>query len=134
MVYSLVDYFGPVSWLPLALTGYQYILNLYILVIIKVHLNLPATIRKRFSLLQTIEGINFWTCQHVCDVLSYFFSNIYIRFGNKLYRQIVGILMSTNCAPLVANLFLFCYEPDCMTSLSDDNQADTIDLTQPLDI
>ena len=50
--------------------------------------------------------------------------NIYIQFGNKFYRQIVGIPMGTNCAPLVADLFLFCYERDFMTSLSDDNQAD----------
>ena len=41
-------------------------------------------------------------------------ANIYIRFGTKLYRQIVGIPMGTNCAPLVADLFLFCYETDFM--------------------
>ena len=35
--------------------------------------------------------------------------------------------MSTNCAPLVANLLLFCYESDFMMSLSDDKQADIID-------
>ena len=46
--------------------------------------------------------------------------NIYIRFGKKLYRQNVGIPMGTDCAPLVADLFLFCYERDFMTSLSDD--------------
>ena len=32
--------------------------------------------------------------------------------------------MDTNCAPLVADLFLFCYERDFMMSLSDDKQAD----------
>ena len=52
--------------------------------------------------------------------------NIYIRFGIKLYRQVVGIPMGTNCAPLVANLLLFCYERDFMMSLSDDRQADII--------
>ena len=62
-----------------------------------------------------------------CDALSYRLDNIYIRFGNKLYKQIVGIPMGTNCAPLVADLFLFCYERDFMTSLSDDNQADNIE-------
>ena len=31
--------------------------------------------------------------------------------------------MGTNCAPLVANLFLFCNERDSMLSLSDNNQA-----------
>ena len=35
--------------------------------------------------------------------------------------------MGTNCAPLVADLFLFCYERDFMMSLSDDKQADAID-------
>ena len=35
--------------------------------------------------------------------------------------------MGTNCAPLVADLFLFCYERNFMMSLSDDKQADFID-------
>ena len=35
--------------------------------------------------------------------------------------------MGTNCAPLVADLFLFCYDRDFMTTLSDDNQADIIE-------
>ena len=53
---------------------------------------------------------------------------IFIRFGTKLYRQVVvGIPMGTNCAPLVADFFLFCYERDFMMSLSDDKQADVID-------
>ena len=35
--------------------------------------------------------------------------------------------MGTNCAPLVAGLFLFCYERDFMLSLSDNNQTDIIE-------
>ena len=35
--------------------------------------------------------------------------------------------MGANCAPLFANLFLFCYEKDLMMSLSDYKQADIID-------
>ena len=35
--------------------------------------------------------------------------------------------MVTNCAPLVADLFLFCYERDFMTSLSDVKQAEIIE-------
>ena len=35
--------------------------------------------------------------------------------------------MGTNCAHLVADLFLFCYEREIMMSLSDDKQADIID-------
>ena len=35
--------------------------------------------------------------------------------------------MGTNCAPLVADLFLFCYERDFMTFLSDVKQAEIIE-------
>ena len=35
--------------------------------------------------------------------------------------------MCTNCAPLVADLFLFCCERDYMITLSADKQADIID-------
>ena len=61
------------------------------------------------------------------STLTFLLDNIYIRFGSKLYRQIVGIPMGTNCAPLVADLFLFCYERDIMLSLSEDNQSGVIE-------
>ena len=35
--------------------------------------------------------------------------------------------MGTNCAPMVSDVFLFCYERDFIMSLSDDKQADVID-------
>ena len=35
--------------------------------------------------------------------------------------------MDTNCASLVADLFLFCYERDLKLSLSDNNQTDIIE-------
>ena len=59
-----------------------------------------------------------WSCQNVCDVLTFSLDNILIRFGTKLYRQVVGTPMGTNCAPLVADLCLF---------FSDDKQVDVID-------
>ena len=66
---------------------------------------------------------NLWSCQKVCDALHYLLDNILIRFGSKLYRQIVSIPMGTN----VADLFLFCYERDFMLSLSDNKQADVVE-------
>ena len=56
-----------------------------------------------------------------------FWTYIFIRFGSKLYRQIVGIPKGTNCAPLVAYFLLFCYERDFILSQSDNNQADIIE-------
>ena len=58
----------------------------------------------------------------MCEALTFLTDNIYIRFGSKFYQQSVGIPMGTNCSPLVADLFLFCYDRDFMLSLSDDNQ------------
>ena len=72
------------------------------------------------------RGYHLWSCQNVCDALSFLLDNIHISFGTKLYRQIVGIPMGTNSAPLVADLFLFCYERDSMEDLSSDIQADVI--------
>ena len=67
----------------------------------------------------------------MCNAIHYLLDNIFIRFGSKLYRQIVGIAMGTNCAPLVADLFLFCLERDFMLSLSDNNQTDIIEALIP---
>ena len=65
----------------------------------------------------------------MCEALNFLLDNIYIRFGSKLYRQFVGIPMDSKCAPLVADLFLFCYERDFMLSLSDDNQSELLKLS-----
>ena len=72
------------------------------------------------------RGYHLWSCQNVCDASSFLLDNIYIRFGNKLNKQIAGIPMGTICASLEADLFLFCYERDFMKNLSSDNQADLI--------
>ena len=77
---------------------------------------MPVILRKRLSLLQTKEGINFGlVSMYVTPHVSYLLDTIYIISGNKLCRQIVGISMYTNCAPLVADLFIL-YERDLMTS------------------
>ena len=49
-----------------------------------------------------------WSCQNMCVAFIYLTDNIFIIFGTKEYRQIVGIPTGTNCAPLIADLFLFC--------------------------
>ena len=90
-------------------------------------LYLACNDRNAFFTSEKPKKYHAWSCQNVCDALTFLLDNIFIRFGNKLYRQVVGIPMGTNCAPLVANLFLFCYERDFKMSNSDDEQADVID-------
>ena len=59
-----------------------------------------------FFISSDLSRYTLWSCQNVCDTLSYLLDNIYsyIRFGTKLYRQIVGIPIDTNYL-LVADLF-----------------------------
>ena len=79
-----------------------------------------------FTSADNYRGYHLLSCRNVFDALSFLLDNICIRFGTKLNRQIVGIPMGTNCAPLELICFYFCYERDFMKNLSSDNQADVI--------
>ena len=70
--------------------------------------------QRAFFTSDVYKNYNLWSCQNVCEALVYLLDNIFIRFRTKLYRQIIGIPMDTNCATLVADLFLFCYGRDFM--------------------
>ena len=83
--------------------------------------------RNSFFTSDAVRNYNLWSCQKVCEALTFLLDNMYIRFGSKLYRQIVGIPMGTNCTPLVDDLFMFCYGRDFMLSLSQDNQSGVIE-------
>ena len=50
-------------------------------------------------------------------MLEFLIDNIYIKVGKEIFRQQVGIPMGTDCAPFLANLFLFYYEYNYMKDL-----------------
>ena len=80
--------------------------------------------RNAFFTSDAVRNYNLWSYQKVCEAVTFLLGYIYIRFGSKLYRQVIGIPMGTNCHPLVADLFLFCYERDFVLSLPEANQSD----------
>ena len=45
-----------------------------------------------------------------------------------VYQPLVGIPIGTNCAPLIADLFLFCYGRDFKPNLHNSKQYDLIDM------
>ena len=97
-------------------------------------LYLACNDRNAFFTSEEHKRYTLWSCQKLCEALIFLLDNSYIRLGIKLYRQIVGIPMGTNCSPLVADLCLFCYERDFMMSLSVDKDADITEVsTQRLD-
>ena len=89
--------------------------------------NWLATKNMFFSVLMYIIITIYGHVKKSVMPLFIFWIIFFIRFGTKRYRQTIGIPMGTNCAPLVADLFLFCYERDFMKSLSRENQADIIE-------
>ena len=66
----------------------------------------------RFFSSDVYNSHNLWSCQKDCDAL---------------FEQTSGIPMGTYCAPLVADLFIFCYERDFKKFLSRENQPDIIE-------
>ena len=49
-------------------------------------------------------------CKKVIRVMNWLIDNIFVTFGDKCFRQTIGIPMGTDCAPFLANLFLYSYE------------------------
>ena len=64
-----------------------------------------------------LNGDNKYTANDTCKMTEFLVDNIYIRFGGQLFRQMVGISMGTNCAPLLADLFLYSYENEFLEKL-----------------
>ena len=46
----------------------------------------------------------------------------YFRFGGQLFRQMFGIPMGTNCAPLFADIFLYSYENEFLDKLVEEGK------------
>ena len=42
---------------------------------------------------------------------------IFVEFGGRIFQQTSGIPMGTNCAPLLADLFLYSYEAEFVQNL-----------------
>ena len=56
------------------------------------------------------------------SMLEFLIDNIFVSFGGTLFQQVVGIPMGTNCAPLLADLFLYSYESEFLQKLVKDKK------------
>ena len=64
-----------------------------------------------------LNGDSKYTANDICKMIEVLVDNIYVRFGGTLFRQMVGIPMGTNCAPLLADLFLYSCENEFLDKL-----------------
>ena len=81
-----------------------------------------------FFINKKYDSYKCWTCTELCEAFTFLIENIYVQFEGMVHQQIVGIPMGTNCAPLIADLFLFCYQRDFMSNLHKSKQYDLIDM------
>ena len=60
---------------------------------------------------------NMHTADNICKMIEVLIDNILVQFGWCLFRQVIGIPMRTNCAPLLADLFLNSYEKEFLNNM-----------------
>ena len=55
-------------------------------------------------------GGKTYSANQICDMVEFLIHNIVAESGGHLFRLVIGIPTGTNCAPLLADLFLYSYE------------------------
>ena len=62
-----------------------------------------------------------YTKEEIHNMIDIMVDNSYLRLGDKVYRQRIGIPMGIDPAPQMANLYLYCYESNFMEKLTKEN-------------
>ena len=62
-------------------------------------------------------GDNMYTADNICQMIESLIDDIFVQFGGCLFHQVIGIRMGTNCAPLLADLFLYSYENEFLDNM-----------------
>ena len=68
------------------------------------------------------KGKTCYSEEQVMSMLEFLIDNIFVSFGGTLFQQVVSIPMGTNCAPLLADLFLYSYESEFLQKLVKDKK------------
>jgi hypothetical protein len=68
------------------------------------------------------KGKTCYSEEQVISMLEFLIDNMFVSFGGTLFQQVVGIPMGTNCAPLLADLYLYSYESECLQKLVKDKK------------
>ena len=63
------------------------------------------------------DSKNKYTEEDIIKILEFLVDNIFVVFAGKVFQQIIGIPMGTNCAPLLDDIFLYSYKAEHIQSL-----------------
>ena len=68
-------------------------------------LYLALNTKTAFFTNQILDNYIIWTGLDFCAALTFLLDNLFVEFNGKIFKQIIGVPMGTNCAPLIADLF-----------------------------
>lgn len=67
-----------------------------------------------------------WNKDELIGHVKWLIDNIYVVCGDSLFKQDIGIPMGTDCAPFLANLFLYAFEYKWLLKKFEDKDFDTL--------
>ena len=57
------------------------------------------------------------TADNICNMIEFLLDNIFVQFGGRLFRQVIGGPTGTNYAPLLVELFHYSYENEVLDNM-----------------
>ena len=63
------------------------------------------------------ESNNKYTEDDIITMLDFLIDNIFVQFGGRVFQKTIDTPIGSNCAPLLADLFLYSYEADFLEGL-----------------
>ena len=73
-----------------------------------------------FSSKQNTRGCSFRLTDMI-EILEFILDNIFVRFGNMVYKQVIGVPIGSDAGAEIANLLLFSYESEYLEKISKQN-------------
>lgn len=67
-----------------------------------------------------------WNKYQLIHQIKWLIDNIYVFCGDCLFRQVIGIPMGTDCAPFLANLYLYSYEHQWLTKKYEEKDFESL--------
>ena len=58
-----------------------------------------------------------YTADNICKMIEFLIDNIFVQFRERLFHEVIGIPMGINCAPLLADLFLYLYDNEFLDNV-----------------
>jgi hypothetical protein len=82
--------------------------------------------KAEINLFDNLHSFKVAEASDLISWLDFLLDNLFLCFGQGVYRQCIGIPMGTNCAVYLANFYLFTYEFDFIKRLLKSNTCPVV--------